>query len=482
MAPLFDLDLRLPPHGSRKVLESLHRQLRSSILDGRLQAGMRLPATRALAQAAGVSRNTAMAAYELLLAEGYIETRQGSGTYVAANARQFDRSAPAVPGLSNTLVRKLQRPWRDAVPVSQSGIPVRFDFRPGYPDQRRFPFDIWRRLTARALRKASHTRASFGDPQGDPRLREAVAAHVSATRAVACTAGNVVVSGGAQQAFDLLARVLVAPGRTVVAFEDPCYVSLRAAFTSVGAVPRNVPVDGEGFMVDRCPRRVDVIAVAPSHQFPLGVTMSAARRASLLERARDANAVIIEDDYDGEFRLSGRPLDALKTLDREERVFYVGTFSKSLFPALRVGYIVAPSWARAALVAAKQTSNWHVAATTQSIVADFITEGHLAQHVRRMRRLYAQRHGRLLEAIDAHLADRLQPLPSLAGLHLCAAVRHPESSERWAKAAAGRGVRIEPLSLHAFSARKFNGLILGFGLIDEEEIEPAVVALRQARD
>jgi GntR family transcriptional regulator / MocR family aminotransferase len=481
MEPFFDLRLQLPPRGSRTVLEAMHRQLRAAILDGRLQPGLRLPATRVLAHVAGVSRNTAMAAYELLLAEGYVESRQGAGTFVAASAMRPPRPAPAAPWARRSLVLKLQPPWRDAAaPALPNATPVRFDFRPGYPDPRDFPFDIWRRLTARALRRAGQTGAAFGDPQGDARLREGIAAHVSATRAVACTAGDVVVTAGAQQAFDLLARLLVAPGRTVVAFEDPGYLCLRSAFTSVGAVPCNVPVDAEGFMVEHCPRRVDVMAVAPSHQFPLGVTMSAARRAALLEHARRADAVIIEDDYDGEFRLAGRPLDALKTLDRDERVFYVGTFSKSLFPALRVGYVVAPPWARAALVAAKQASNWHVASTTQSIVADFIAEGHMARHVRRMRRLYAERQGRLLEAIDAHLGDSLQPLPSLAGLHLCAAVHPPRSAQRWAEAAAHKGVRVEPLSRHAFSAQAPNGLILGFGLIDARAIEPAVVALKRA--
>jgi GntR family transcriptional regulator/MocR family aminotransferase len=480
MEPLFDLDLQLPPRGSRTVLDALHRQLRSAILDGRLQAGLRLPATRVLAHITGVSRNTAMAASELLLAEGYLESRRGSGTFVAAGAGQRVLSAPAAAGSRESLIGKLRPLWRDAQPVLRPGTPVRFDFRPGYPDQRCFPFDIWRRLTVRALRQAARVSASFGDPQGDARLRQGIAAHVSATRALACTAADVVITAGAQQAFDLLARVFVTPARTVVALEDPCYVALRNTFASVRAVLREVPVDAEGFMVERCPRRMDVIAVAPSHQFPLGVTMSAARRAALLDHARRADAMILEDDYDGEFRLSGRPLDALKTLDVDERVFYVGTFSKSLFPALRVGYLVTPPWARAALVAAKQASNWHVASTTQAIVADFIAEGHLARHVRRMRLVYAERHKRLLEAIQTHLVDCLQPLPSLAGLHLCAAVAQPANAAAWAEAASRQGARVEPLSRHAFSAKAWNGLVLGYGLLETSCIEDAVVALKRA--
>ncbi|MFM9883074.1 MAG: GntR family transcriptional regulator, partial [Burkholderiales bacterium] len=200
MEPLFDLDLQLPPRGSRTVLEALHRQLRSAILDGRLQAGLRLPATRVLAHIIGVSRNTAMAAYDLLLAEGYLESRRGSGTFVSAGTGQRVRSAPAASGPRKSLIGKLRPPRRDAQSAQRPGTSVRFDFRPGYPDQRSFPFDIWRRLTVRALRHAARVSASFGDPQGDARLREGIAAHVSATRALACTAADVVITAGAQQA------------------------------------------------------------------------------------------------------------------------------------------------------------------------------------------------------------------------------------------------------------------------------------------
>lgn len=476
MEPLFDLALNLPPRGSGDVLRALHQQLRAAIVDGRLLAGLRLPATRVLAERAGVSRNTAMAAYDLLLAEGYLEARHGSGTFVAATMAKPSNSAPQATSLG----RKLDTRWRDATPLLNPAVPIRFDFRPGYPDQRQFPFDIWRRLTVRALRAAQRSTADLGDAQGDAQLRQAISHHVSATRAVACHPDAVVVTAGAQQAFDLLARILVTPGRTVVALENPGYESLRAAFIGAGASLHGVAVDQAGLCVNQLPQRVDVIGVSPSHQFPLGVTMSAGRRAELLEFSRRVDAVVIEDDYDGEFRLSGRPLDALQTIDREQRVLYVGTFSKSLFPALRIGFIVAPAWARPALVAAKRLYNWHVPAVAQAALAAFIAEGHLARHVRKMRAVYAQRHDALLHALHRHFGERLLPVPSLAGLHLCAALPGPTRAERWVAAAADAGIRIEALARHAQPPHVPNGLIFGYGLIDTREIESAIAALERA--
>jgi GntR family transcriptional regulator / MocR family aminotransferase len=484
LLPAFDLALDLPPPDSRNLLASLHRQLRAAILDGRLRSGLRLPATRTLAEYAGVSRNTAVAAYDLLIAEGYAISHRGAGTFVAESPHSQVKSngdKVAATRLHHDLLQaKLQPPWRDASLQTASIRPRKFDFRPGYPDQRLFPFDIWRRLTTRASRHAANKTVSFGDPQGDARLRAGIAAHVSAMRAVACTADNIIITAGAQQAFDLLARIFVAAGRTRVAIENPGYLPIGTAMRGAGAKLYHVAVDDEGFMVERCPKRIDVIAVAPSHQFPLGVTLSAARRSALLAHAARANAIIIEDDYDGEFRLSGRPLDALQTIDHDERVIYVGTFSKSLFPALRMGYIVAPSWVRAALVAAKQASNWHVAASTQSALADFIHEGHLARHVRRMRSLYKIRNEQLREALTKAFGDTLRLQPSLAGLHFAATMAQRHSADTWARRAADAGIRIETLAHHTAPPVKLNGLIFGYGLLPTNDIERAVAALARA--
>jgi GntR family transcriptional regulator/MocR family aminotransferase len=304
------------------------------------------------------------------------------------------------------------------MPSPPIGPAADFDFAVGLPDKGEFPFEIWRRLSARALRVLSKTPAAYAEPQGRESLRKAVSAHVSYARAVSCSADDVVITSGAQQAFDLLARILVTSNKSVVALEDPGYPPMRRAFEALGARIAPVPVDSQGIQVDRIPPTARIICVTPSHQFPLGVPLSMERRKALLELARRRGAAIIEDDYDGEFRYGGRPIDALQTLDSEQCVFYVGTFSKSLFPALRLGYVVTPPWARHALIAAKQDSDWHCAVLPQDTLASFIAEGHLARHVRKMRRIYGERREVMLEAVWRHLEGRLEVLQSEGGLHI----------------------------------------------------------------
>src|SRR4030095_13892990 len=416
MEPAFELPIKLPSQDSRNLLRALHEQLRAAIIDGRLQPGTKLPATRAFADTLGVSRNTTVAAYDLLLSEGYLMTRPRAGAYVADVRPQLrNRGAQVIASASD----RLSPFWREP-PASlywPPGTPPSFDFRLGVPDKRHFPFDIWRRLSARTLRAFSKTPSAYPAAQGRQTLRAAIAKHVSFTRAVACRAEDIVVTAGSQQAFDLLARILVTPGRTVVAVENPGYASLRTAFAAAGAKIVPVRVDAEGIDVERLPPDARVVCVAPSHQFPLGVTMSSRRRTRLLEFAESRGAVIIEDDYDGEFRLSGRPLDALQTLDRAELVFYVGTFTKSPFPGIRIGFVVAPPWARQALTAAKQCADWYCSALDQGTLGAFIEEGHLARHVRKMREVYRTRHEVLLEGLRRHFGRWLEPVPSMGGMH-----------------------------------------------------------------
>ncbi|MDM0009168.1 PLP-dependent aminotransferase family protein [Variovorax sp. J22G73] len=481
MEPLFELDLRLPSPGSRDLLRELHRQLRGAIVDGRLQPGTRLPATRALALRLGVSRNTMLAAYDLLLSEGYLLARPGAGTYVADTSPASRLGRATKP----STVRRTQRdtrlvpldvPGADLAPTLQPQ-PARDDFRVGLPDVSAFPFDIWRRLSDRALRRIARQTATYADPQGQGALREAIAHHVSFTRAVGCTADDIVVTAGAQQAFGLLARILVVPGRTVVAVEQLFYPSLREAMQAAGARVVTVPTDVEGLCVDRIPPEARVVCVTPSHQFPTGVAMSPQRRAALLAFARARNAVVIEDDYDSEFRFAGRPLDALQTLDRAESVFYVGTFSKSLFPALRLGFVVAPPWARAALVRARELADWHGPVLGQEALAAFIAEGHLARHIRKMRKLYGARRGTLLDALARHGEGRLEAIPSDAGLHLSAWLRGDVRADTVVERAAAAGITLPPLSRFALDPRAPgvpNGLAFGYGLIGESQIDGAV--------
>ena len=474
MEPLLPLELTLPAPGSRDRLGALHRQLRAAILDGRLQPGVRLPSSRALADALGLGRNTVVTAYDLLLAEGYVTGRHGAGTFVANSLpgppRREQPSSEADP--------RLAAPWRNrqAAPPASAGS-FAWDFRLGLPDGTQFPYALWRRLEGRALRSLSRQPAGYGDPQGLPALRAAIAHHVSATRAVACGMEDVVATAGAQQAFDLLARVLVTPGETLVALEDPGYPPLRAALEAAGARLAPVPVDGEGLVVEQLPDDAAVVCVTPSHQFPLGVPLSAARRRALLDWAAPRRAVVIEDDYDGEFRYAARPLDALQTLDRQRSVFYIGTFSKTLLPALRQGFVVAPPWARAALAAARQAADWQGPPLAEAALAAFIAEGHMARHVRRMQRLYGERRRLLLGALERHCAAWLAPLPALAGLHLAARLTPALPAGRVVEAAARAGLGLEALARYALLPPAPNGLAFGFGSVAAAAIEPGIARL-----
>jgi GntR family transcriptional regulator/MocR family aminotransferase len=481
MDPLFELEIHLPEPGSRSLLRELHGQLKAAVLDGRLKPGLQLPATRALADHLGISRNTAVAAYDLLLSEGYIVARAGAGNFVsdvlpAPPRRAATRHEPAHDARLNALARSLAAMAPSAPPPKP-----RFDFEVGVPDIALLPVDIWNRLAARSLRTLSRRLMSYGPPDGQPHLREAIAGHVSFARAVSCSADNIVVTNGAQQAFDLLARILVTPGRTVVAVESPGYAPTRAAFEAAGAKIVPVRVDVDGLMVERLPTDARVICVSPAHQFPLGGVLPAPRRVALLDFARTHNAVVIEDDYDGEFRFGGRPLDALQTLDRTGSVFFVGTFSKSLFPALRIGFVVAPPWALRALVAAKQRADRHSNLLAQDTLAAFIAEGYLARHVRKMRGIYAGRRQLLLDGLQRDFSGWLTPIPSTAGLHLAALARPGTDVEAWVARALEQGVGVYSIRSYLDGRTGPRGLLFGYGAIDEASIAQGLVRLARAR-
>lgn len=474
--PILALRIVLPKGGRGGLLRSVHAQLRAAISDGRLQPGLQLPPTRTLAQALGVSRNTAVAAYDLLLSEGYLQARRGAGTYVShARAALTPRASRARSGKPP----ELNEFWREPPPLFPGMRPrrpapvYRYNFSIGEPDVSLFPFAMWRRLVGRAARVSSRDLLP-SEPQGRPELRTAIARHVSFTRAIACGADDIIVTAGSQQAFDLLARVLVTPNRTVVALEEAHYPPLRQVIRAAGARIATVPVDLEGIVVDRIPSRARLVCVTPSHQMPLGSPMSFERRAALLQFARRHGASIIEDDYDGEYRFGQRPLDALQTLDREERVFYVGTFSKVLFPNIRVGYIVAPSWARAALVAAKQLTDRHTAVIMQDALCAFLTEGHLVRHVRKMTRVYAKRRELLLAAIDQHCAGMLQPIPSEAGLHITAKLLVPTLAATVLERAAAAAIKVQAVSEFTIGKATLNGLGFGYGGIADADVAGGV--------
>jgi GntR family transcriptional regulator/MocR family aminotransferase len=326
-------------------------------------------------------------------------------------------------------------------------------------------------------RKPASYKSAQGN-QGNFHLRAAIVKHIATTRAVACGADDLLVTSGAQQAFDVLARALVRANETVVALEDPGYPPMRVAFAAAGARLAPVGVDEEGLMVGQIPADARIICVTPSHQFPLGVTMSLRRRKALLELARARGAVVIEDDYDGEFRYEGSPLEALRTSAASDVVFYVGTFSKCMLPSLRLGFIVAPQWAMRTLVAAKNCMDWHCSTPVQSAVAEFIAAGHLTRHVRKMRDVYRQRRQLLIESMHDKLAAWLQPIPSFYGMHL-SAVSASVDLERVAEALLEHHVKIHSLSRYFLGPQTQAGLIFGLGTVDLADIRRGMSVLRK---
>ncbi|MCG2584078.1 PLP-dependent aminotransferase family protein [Massilia sp. TS11] len=470
MAPVFPFEIVLDPAGSRQL--ALRDALRRAILDGRLPHGSALPASRQAASSLGLSRNTVVAAYDLLLAEGYLQARTKARPIVSGPPQM------AAPTTAAPLAARLIQPiWQQQ--TVQAATPGNGSFRLGMPEQRYFPHDVWRRLSARAQRHWEKTGFSYPPVEGIASLREAIAQHAAQTRGVACRPSDVLVSCGAQQAFTLLARMLVKPGETEVAVEDPGYGPLRQALLAAGARLRPVPVDAHGMQIEHLPAQARIICVTPSHQSPMGVVLSMARRHALLDWARQHGAVVIEDDYDGEFRFGKRPLDALQTLDRSGQVFYVGTFSKTLFPSLRLGYIIAPPWAQNALRAVKRSDDGHTELHSQLVLADFIRAGHMARHVRRMQAVYAKRRSVLLEILARDFDEVFTILPSEAGLHLATLLRDPASAAAVTAAALQHTPGVEPHAANAIGSVA-PGLAFGYGVIDVASMRRQLSQLRLA--
>jgi GntR family transcriptional regulator/MocR family aminotransferase len=355
-----------------------------------------------------------------------------------------------------------------------------FVFRVGLPDAALFPHRAWRRAVSRALAAGESTMTVYEDAAGHDALRAAIARQISFSRGVRTTAADVLVTNGTQQALDLVARVLLSPGETV-AVEEPGYGPPRFLFHSLGLRVVGTPVDTEGVIVDALPKHARAVYVTPSHQFPLSVTMSLSRRKALLVWAERHNAVIIEDDYDSEFRFDGRPCEPLQTLDTDGRVVYVGSFSKSMLPALRVGFLVAPASLRLALRQAKFVSDWHGSTLMQAAIAAFIDAGDFARHIRRMTGVYRARRRLVTEAVDQHFAGHLELVPSTVGLHLAARARRatPEQIVAIAECAAEKGVAIQTYWRHGNAVDTRPIVALGYGAIPTECVKEGLRLLRR---
>jgi GntR family transcriptional regulator/MocR family aminotransferase len=358
--------------------------------------------------------------------------------------------------------------------------PAQFDFRTGLPDASLFPHETWRRLMARALREDQAVSAGvYAHPAGHGALREHIAHHLAISRGVETSSEDVTITSGTQQALDLIARVLLSPGDSV-AVEDPGYPPPRRLFASLRARVRPVPVDEHGLVVEALPRNTRLIYVTPSHQYPLGVSMTLPRRLALLAWAERHNACIVEDDYDSEFRFGGRPIDPLQTLDRGGRVVYVGSFSKTLLPTLRLGFLVTPPSLNAAVHKAKFVTDWHTSMLAQGTLARFMGEGGFARHIRKVGVIYRVRHQMITAMLARDFADHLEVIPSTVGLHVAAIARHaaPGRIAAVARRAAGSGVAVQELSRFAFGRGRPSGLMFGYGAIATDHIAEGLRRLR----
>lgn len=469
------MDIQISIHGRHDLSGQIYRQLRAAVAEGRLPEGERLPSTRDMAKQLGVSRKTTLEVFDQLVAEGYLVARQGDGTFVATGvAHDTGRTEARNPrGPRPASVWKRVPP---ALAMPPPGSNPTIDYLGGVTDKTLFPFDTWRQCVAQALRVQARGRGSYRDPAGEQELRLAIARYIGFSRAVACQWQQVIVTQGAQQAIDLTARVMVTPGDTV-AVEDPGYPPARASLIALGARVVPVPVDGQGLIVEQLPNDAKLVYVTPSHQFPLGMPMSLERRLALLAWAAQHNALIVEDDYDGEFRFQGRPLDSLKSLDRAGVVVYIGTFSKTIFPELRIGYAVPPAGLFEAFMKARQINDWHGCSLTQAALARFMLDGHFARHLRRVQKHYALRRDALLGRLCDDLSPWFDPIAPAAGIHLTARLRGGLPEIAVIEAARTKQIGLYGIAGFYAVRRREQGLLFGYGDVRLDALHASMTTL-----
>jgi GntR family transcriptional regulator / MocR family aminotransferase len=466
-----------------KTDEPLSRQIylwfRQAILRRVMSSAERLPSTRELAEQLHVSRTVVVLAYEQLLAEGFVEGRAGSGTYVA----NILGDGPTNLRASRVKIR-LSR-YGHALGAQPSanflGKPsprLRYDFAYGRSDIEVFPFEMWRRMLLRHARKASIRALDYGPTGGSIALREAIAVHLRRSRAVFCDPSQVIVVSGSQQALDLVARVLIDRGDRI-AVEDPCYQGTREILRMTGARILAMPVDRDGLDPGKLPDRTRMVFVTPSHQFPTGAVLSLPRRLNLVDWARRKDALVVEDDYDGEYRYEDQSLQSLQGLDAEGRVIYIGTFSRTVFSALRIGYLIVPKPLVSVFTSAKWLSDRHTATLEQETLAEFITSGLYERHLRRVRRRNAARRETLREAIAKYLGDRVEVTGFGAGAHVALWPAAQISESQAIAGAAALGVGVYGISPYFLSTPRKNGFMLGYSRMKEGDIRAGVRLLSQ---
>jgi GntR family transcriptional regulator/MocR family aminotransferase len=470
MSVPFVLDRARPTPLQRQIYD----QWRVGILSGRFRRGERVPSSRAFADAYDVARVTVTVAYDQLLAEGYFETRRGSGTFVSSELPDEALRPMPVDAAVQPVAYKIRLSLYGSRLGDIRRLPVsarQLTLSNVSPDLTRFPFAVWRRLISRHLRRA--TPALFdhrAQPAGLQILRSEIVRHLARTRAVRCTPEQVIVVSGSQQALDLCARLLLDRGDEA-AVEEPGYPGARQLFLAHGARLTTMPVTDSGASTDGLTNRTRLVHVTPSHQFPTGVSMTLARRLELLEWARTRAAVVLEDDYDSEYRYSGPPLPAMHSLANGVGVIYVGTFSNVMFRGLRIGYVVVPTELIAPFTTAKWMADRHTTLLEQAALADFLGEGHFERHVRRMRRVYKHRRDVLLEALDRYFGSDAVVRGDAAGLHMTVRFRNSSSVR---KRAERNRVELTGTGIYYLSKPVPDEFILGFSAIGERTIREAV--------
>ncbi len=489
ISPSFLPPIALDSRSEVPMYGQLSEWFRHAILNGQLRPGQRVPSTRSLATELRVSRIPVSSAYEQLHAEGYLETFVGAGTCVARSIPDDalkPASAKIREAVSQRHVSRDKALRRISRRVDLLRVPPQtwsnelVAFRMSLPALERFPTAIWSKLVNRHARKPTRHAMAYGDAKGYAPLREAIAEYLGAVRAVRCDPSQVLVTTGSQQGIQLAAQVLLDVDERVW-FEEPGYPGARQALLMAGAQLEPVPVDHEGLNVaEGIPRArgARAVYITPSHQYPLGMTMSASRRMLLLNWAARNGAWIIEDDYDSEFRFGARPISSLQGLDSSARVIYVGTFSKVMFPALRLGYIVVPKDLIEAFSAARDATDQFSATLYQAVMTDFIRDGHFARHIRRMRMLYMERRAALVEAIQNQMSGQLEVIGAEAGMHLVAMLPPGVDDVAVSKQAARMGISAMPLSSCYLKPPARGGLILGYSGADARQIREGIRKLK----
>jgi len=481
--------LSLPPRGRGETLSAwLYRELRQAILEGRLKAGAPLPSSRSLSTQYKVARGTVVFVFEQLTSEGYLEGKTGSGTRVSSKLPDEyfigagKSSRPALPLRKGHLSQRGHALAQSPFLKLQRSVKALRAFRANQPSVTHFPTEIWSRIGSRRMRMASRSMLLDGDVLGYLPLREAVASHLGETRAVVCDSSQIMIVSGTQQALDLIIRLTLDPGDEAW-MEDPGYPGASAMLLAAGASVVSISVDHQGMRVSEGLRKAPqakLAYVTPAHQFPLGVAMPLERRLQLLEWSRQSGSWIFEDDYDSEFRFAGKPLASLQSLAPYGNVIFSGSFSKMLFPSLRMGFLVLPQHLAEAARQARSLLDRFGPPVEQAVLCDFITEGHFGRHLRKMREIYAEHLAILSESAQKEWGGRLVLQPTDTGLQTVAWLSSSGQSDRdFSRTAAGRGVEVVPLSAFARQWKKRNGLQIGFASISPAEIRRGVEAMGQ---